>query len=98
MYNQIYPANYLQVEESEYRRLVVSFASHLERKQKLQMEVEGKSKEPKPNREYFEKNIKEFQKSIDLKTEESQSEAVSEERQKMEKRSLDKDIEEQADE
>jgi hypothetical protein len=59
------------------------------------MEVEEKSKVI-PNRDYLEENIK-FQNNIEVETKKSQPETGSEDKQ-MEKRSLDKDIEEQADE
>jgi len=85
------------VEESEQLRLEVSHARHLVRKQKLQTEFDENSKEAIPNREYFEEDIKEVQKSIEVEAKKSGLKATSEEKQ-IEKRSLDKDIEEQADE
>jgi len=93
---QIFAANYPQVEESEQLRLEASHAKHLERKQKLQMEFEEKSKAI-PNREYFDENIEHAQNSIEVETENSQLAAASEGKQ-IEKRSLENDIEEQADE
>lgn len=61
------------------------------------MEVEEKSQKAIQIRECFEENIIEVQKSIEVETKRSQLETASEGKQ-MEKRSLDKDIEEQADE
>jgi hypothetical protein len=90
------PANYLQVEESEQLRLKLSRAKHQGRKQNPQMESEETSKEAIPNRKYFEEDIKEVQKSIEVETKLSRLEEASEEKQ-MEKRSLDKDVEVHAD-
>jgi hypothetical protein len=74
----------------------MSRAKHRERKQNPQMESSEKSKEAIPNRKYFEEDIKEVQKSIEVETKMSLLEGASEEKQ-MEKRSLDKDIEVHAD-
>jgi len=83
------------VEESEQLWLEVFHERHLQRKQQLQMQFKGKSKEVIPNREYFGEDIK-VEESSEVGTKKSGLEATSEEKH-MEKRSLDKDIEDEAD-